>query len=78
MSIPQNWRIRQQRYTLMGEVCQNCHSPIFPPREVCPLCGAPSHVQLTFIDYRAVWLALRPSEVHQEATLVPVKHGQTA
>jgi uncharacterized OB-fold protein len=75
MSIPQNWRIRQQRYALVGEVCQNCHSQIFPPREVCPACGAPTHVQLAFIDYRDVLLALRPSQVCQEAALVLVKRG---
>ncbi len=75
MSIPQNWRIRQQRYALVGDVCQNCHSKIFPPREVCPVCGAPIHVQLAFIDYTNLFLALRPSEVHQEAVLLPVRRA---
>jgi uncharacterized OB-fold protein len=39
MSIPRNWRTRQQRYSLKAEVCNNCGNAIFPPRDVCPHCA---------------------------------------
>jgi uncharacterized OB-fold protein len=40
MSIPRNWRTRQQRYSLKAEVCNTCNKHIFPPRDVCPHCAA--------------------------------------
>ena len=39
MSIPRNWRVRQQRYSLKAEVCNTCNKTIFPPRDVCPHCA---------------------------------------
>ncbi len=39
MEIPRHWRLRQQRYGLVGEVCPHCETKIFPPRDVCPACG---------------------------------------
>jgi uncharacterized protein len=39
MSIPRNWRTRQQRYRLRAEVCNECGNTIFPPRDVCPYCA---------------------------------------
>jgi uncharacterized OB-fold protein len=39
MSIPRNWRTRQQRYILKAEVCNACGNTIFPPRDVCPYCA---------------------------------------
>jgi uncharacterized OB-fold protein len=39
MSIPRNWRTRQQRYSLRAEVCNDCGNTIFPPRDVCPYCA---------------------------------------
>ncbi len=40
MEISRHWRLRQQRYKLIGEVCDNCGNKIFPPRDVCPDCGS--------------------------------------
>ena len=40
MGVPQGWRLRKQRYLLMGEICLNCGHKLFPPRDVCPECGA--------------------------------------
>ncbi len=40
MGVPQGWRLRKQRYSLMGEICLNCGHKLFPPRDVCPECGA--------------------------------------
>jgi uncharacterized OB-fold protein len=39
MEIARHWRLRQQRYSLIGEVCPNCEQKIFPPRDICPDCG---------------------------------------
>lgn len=39
MEISRHWRLKQQRYLLMGEVCSNCNAKNFPPRDVCPNCG---------------------------------------
>jgi uncharacterized OB-fold protein len=39
MEIPRHWRLKQQRYGLVGEVCPHCDAKIFPPRDVCPACG---------------------------------------
>ncbi|MBL0346230.1 MAG: hypothetical protein IPP54_13420 [Anaerolineales bacterium] len=39
MEIPRHWRLKQQRYGLVGEVCPHCDFKIFPPRDVCPNCG---------------------------------------
>jgi uncharacterized OB-fold protein len=47
MSIARNWRTRQQRYSLLGEVCTTCHKKIFPPRDVCPHCATPAQLPYT-------------------------------
>ena len=39
MEISRHWRLRKQRYALMGEVCPHCDAKLFPPRDVCPECG---------------------------------------
>lgn len=39
MEIPRHWRLRQQRYGLVGEVCPHCDHKMFPPRDVCLNCG---------------------------------------
>ncbi len=39
MEISRHWRLRKQRYGLMGEVCPHCEAKLFPPRDVCPECG---------------------------------------
>jgi uncharacterized OB-fold protein len=38
MGIAPNWRLKSQRYSLVGEVCNHCGGKIFPPRDVCPHC----------------------------------------
>ena len=38
MEISRHWRLRKQRYGLVGEVCPHCDAKIFPPRDVCPEC----------------------------------------
>jgi len=39
MDIPRHWRLRKQRYGLVGEVCEHCDAKVFPPRDICPTCG---------------------------------------
>jgi len=39
MEIPRHWRLKKQRYGLVGEICGSCEEKIFPPRDVCPHCG---------------------------------------
>ena len=48
MGIPSNWRLRQQRYRLVGEECEKCGVRIFPPRDVCPGCEAPAQAPFEF------------------------------
>lgn len=39
MEVSRHWRLRQQRYALVGEECPHCEEKIFPPRDICPSCG---------------------------------------
>ena len=48
MEIPRHWRLEQQRYALVGEVCPHCEAKIFPPRDVCPYCGGEAKTQYNF------------------------------
>jgi uncharacterized OB-fold protein len=48
MGIAQNWRVRNQRYALVGEVCDDCGKKIFPPRDVCPYCTQPAQTPFQF------------------------------
>lgn len=36
METPRYWRLKQQRYKLIGEKCPHCDEFIFPPRDICP------------------------------------------
>ncbi|MFH2104502.1 MAG: Zn-ribbon domain-containing OB-fold protein [Chloroflexota bacterium] len=48
MEIPRHWRLRHQRYGLVGEVCPHCSVKIFPPRDICPSCGGEAKTTYTF------------------------------
>jgi uncharacterized OB-fold protein len=48
MGIAQNWRLRNQRYALVGEVCNDCGKKIFPPRDICPYCTQPAQTLFQF------------------------------
>ena len=45
MTSPSQWRRRQQRLAMVGEVCPHCSAKLFPPRDVCPHCGGPAKVR---------------------------------
>ena len=42
MDSSTHWRTRRQRLALVGEQCPHCQGMLFPPRDVCPLCGGPA------------------------------------
>jgi len=48
MEISRHWRLRQQRYALVGEVCPHCDAKLFPPRDVCPECGQEARTPYQF------------------------------
>ena len=48
MGIPRHWRLKKQRYALVGEVCPHCETKIFPPRDVCPECRGEAKTPYTF------------------------------
>jgi uncharacterized protein len=48
MEIPRHWRLKQQRYGLVGKACTHCDARIFPPREVCPHCGSEVKTDFAF------------------------------
>lgn len=41
MDVPRHWRLKAQRYALIGEKCPDCKSKLFPPRDVCPSADRP-------------------------------------
>jgi uncharacterized OB-fold protein len=47
MAVPNLWRTKKQRYSLVGEVCTHCSSAVFPPREICPHCHKPMQTAAT-------------------------------
>jgi uncharacterized OB-fold protein len=48
MEISRHWRLRKQRYGLVGEVCPHCEAKLFPPRDVCPECGGEAKTLYNF------------------------------
>jgi len=48
MEVPRHWRLKKQRYALIGEVCPHCEAKIFPPRDVCPECGGEAKTAYAF------------------------------
>jgi len=48
MEIPRHWRLKNQRYKLVGEVCPHCEAKLFPPRDICPECGQEAKTQYAF------------------------------
>lgn len=38
-NISINWRLRKQRYRLLGQKCPGCNIALFPLKQICPNCG---------------------------------------
>lgn len=61
MEVPRHWRLKKQRYALVGEVCPHCEAKIFPPRDVCPECGGEAKTAYTFSGKGEVYSFTRMS-----------------
>lgn len=48
MKAPKQWRVRNQRLGLVGEVCPHCGAKLFPPRDICPECSGPAKESFAF------------------------------
>lgn len=48
MEIPRHWRLKKQRYGLVGEACPHCDHKNFPPKDICPNCGDEARESYTF------------------------------
>ena len=48
MDVPRHWRLRKQRYSLVGEVCPHCEAKLFPPRDICPECASEAKTLYNF------------------------------
>jgi uncharacterized OB-fold protein len=79
MEVSSHWRVKQQRYALVGEVCPSCEAKIFPPRDVCPECGdeAKTHYQFSgrgeVYSYTTLFDAPQGHEAQLPYTLALVK-----
>ena len=62
MELSQHWRLKQQRYGLVGEICPHCNVKIFPPRDICPDCGKDAKTNFQFSGKGEVYSYTR---VHQ-------------
>jgi len=65
MNSSAHWRTRRQRLALVGEQCPHCQTMLFPPRDVCPLCGGPAKEPYHYGGQGAVYSF---SEVYAPAT----------
>lgn len=48
MEIPRHWRLKPQRYQLIGSICPECQTKHFPPREICPEARKNGHTPIEF------------------------------
>ncbi len=55
MEVPRHWRLKKQRYALVGEICPHCEAKIFPPRDVCPHCGGEAKQEYAFSGKGSVY-----------------------
>ncbi len=37
--IARHWRLKAQRYRLIGRTCPDCYRRMFPPRAICLYCA---------------------------------------
>jgi uncharacterized protein len=60
MEVPRYWRQRKQRYSMVGEICPDCKSHVFPPRDVCPYCSETNRQSVTVTQQGAVLAFAQP------------------
>jgi uncharacterized OB-fold protein len=71
MEVSRHWRIKQQRYAMVGEVCPHCQGKIFPPRDICPECGEDARTLYHFSGRGEVYsysTVFQAPEGHEEQT----------
>jgi len=79
MEIPRHWRLRKQRYSLVGEICPHCQAKLFPPRDVCPHCGQEARTPYQFsgrgevYSYTTVYEPPAGYEEHAPYTVALIK-----
>jgi uncharacterized OB-fold protein len=64
MEVPRHWRLKKQRYAMVGEICPRCKTPNFPPRAVCPHCSGESRQVLEAREQPVLLLEERVAAVH--------------
>jgi uncharacterized OB-fold protein len=62
MEVSRHWRLKRQRYTLVGEICPHCEEKIFPPRDICPDCGEEARDLFQFSGKGSVYSYTRVSD----------------
>jgi len=83
MEVPRYWRLKKQRYALVGETCPHCSAKIFPPRDICPECGGEAKTPFTFSGQGEVYsfthMASAPAGFEEQApytiALVKLQEG---
>ena len=55
MEVPRHWRLKKQRYSLVGEICPHCDAKLFPLRDICPECGQEAKHLYNFSDKGEVY-----------------------
>ena len=55
MDMPRHWRLKDQRYNLVGTRCLACEAKQFPPRAVCPDCNSKEVRPLIFTGHGEVY-----------------------
>lgn len=73
--IPRHWRLKKQRYGLVGEVCTHCDTKIFPPRDVCPNCGDKTQEQYTFSGKGEVYSFTQSGDASTVIALIRLVEG---
>ena len=74
-AITSHWRLRTQRYSLVGEECQSCDTKIFPPRDLCPHCGEEARDTFQFSGKGEIYsftTVTQAPEGHQEQAPYPM------
>lgn len=77
-AITSHWRLKRQRYSLVGEVCRSeqCQdNKIFPPRDICPDCGEEAKETFQFSGKGEIYSFTRVYQApsgHEENAPYPV------
>lgn len=68
MEIPRHWRLKKQRYGLVGSICPWCDEKKFPPVEVCKKCQERDEElqKLTIVYDSSFFLPPNNQVVHSE------------